>query len=282
MKFIYRKIFLIVIFLNALLFFYNFTVCPIFSQQHKILKPTEKVPTIFCMILTSVKSLKKLKPKTVYETWGKKCDNYKFISIMPAEILTQYHNSSNQYGIELDYGFNLLQPPGLINDTYGKLTDKVFLTYKYLYNKYNNYDWYLKADDDSFIFMDNLRSFLADKNPSQPVTYGYDFKLIVEKGYHSGGGGYLLSNQALLRLGYNLNRNFTYCKNTGTEDVDVARCLRKLGVFPNKSIDSYGRERFHPLSIFHHYYGEFPEWLEQYASNPIQKVNLFSHIFSNK
>ena len=42
----------------------------------------------------------------------------------------------------------------------------------------------------------------------------------------------------------------------GTEDVDIARCLRRLGVYPNKSIDDFGRERFHPLSISGHYNGK--------------------------
>ena len=45
--------------------------------------------------------------------------------------------------------------------------------------------------------------------------------------------------------------------NLGTEDVDVARCLRRLGVYPNKSIDEFGRERFHPLSLFGHYHSKF-------------------------
>jgi glycoprotein-N-acetylgalactosamine 3-beta-galactosyltransferase len=150
-----------------------------------------------------------------------------------------------------NYRYNILQPPGL-NETlnkYDKLTDKVFLTIKYLYHKYNNYDWYLKVDDDTWIFIDNLRKFLSDKNASMPVTYGYDFKLIVEKGYHSGGAGYVLSNEAFSRLGYALNNNYSFCKNTGTEDVDVAICLRKLQVYKNSSLDELERERFHPLNI---------------------------------
>ena len=67
------------------------------------------------------------------------------------------------------------------------------MTLIHLYNEYNDFDWYLKADEDTFIFIDNLRQFVADKNASLPVTYGYDFKLKVEQGYHSGGAGYLLS-----------------------------------------------------------------------------------------
>ena len=231
---------------------------------------------IFCMILTSAKNLES-KAKIIYETWAHKCDNYKFISTVSDEIRngndTRYKISEN--GTEFHYHFDILQPPGLINDTYSKLTDKVYITLKHLYNKYNDYDWYLKADDDTYIFVDNLRKFVSDKNPSSPVTYGYDFKVIVQNGYHSGGGGYLLSNEAFKRLGGMLNNDYKYCPNTGkkclafiffslyfififlgTEDVDIARCLRRLGVYPNKSIDDSGRERFHPLSISGHYNGK--------------------------
>ena len=88
---------------------------------------------------------------------------------------------------------------------------------KHLYNKYNDYDWYLKADDDTFIFVENLLAFVSDKNSSQPVTYGYDFKVIVDHGYHSGGGSYLFSQEALNRLGAQLNNNYNFCPNTGTE-----------------------------------------------------------------
>lgn len=42
--------------------------------------------------------------------------------------------------------------------------------------------------------------------------------------------------------------------NLGTEDVDMGRCFRQLGVYPNKSIDELGRERFHPLSLNAHYH----------------------------
>ena len=41
----------------------------------------------------------------------------------------------------------------------------------------------------------------------------------------------------------------------GIEDVDVAKCLRLVGVYPNKSLDEYGRERFHPFDLVVHYDG---------------------------
>jgi glycoprotein-N-acetylgalactosamine 3-beta-galactosyltransferase len=87
-----------------------------------------------------------------------------------------------------------------------------------------------------------------------------------------GGGGYILSNEAFNRLGSAISKNLTFCRLDGAEDVNVASCLRKLGVYPNKSIDDLGRERFHSLSIFDHYYGTYPDWLKSYAANPIQIV----------
>ena len=283
MKFSYKLVCLLALGLFFVNFLYNATLYNVMSSirplrttssPQPISLTVKKKARIFCMILTSAISLKTEKPGIIYETWAKKCDKYKFISKIPDELLSQNDNVSAKYGIELDYGFDVLQPPGLVKDSYDKLTDKVLLTFKYLYNKYGDYDWYLKADDDSFIFVDNLREFVADKNASMPVTYGYDFKVIVEKGYHSGGGGYLLSREALHRIGSNLNKSIDFCKNSGTEDVDVAICLRELGVYPKKSIDALGLERFHPLSLRAHYSGDYPDWMFQYASNPLQKVSI--------
>ena len=71
-----------------------------------------------------------------------------------------------------------MQPEGLTIDSYSKLTDKVYRmfmdTYKF---KKNQYSWYLKADIDTFIFVDNLKKFLKTKKSSHPVSYGYEFTL---------------------------------------------------------------------------------------------------------
>jgi len=125
----------------------------------------------------------------------------------------------------------------------------------YIHN--NEFDWYLKADDDTFVFMNNLRKFLKNKNSSVPIDFGYDLKIfgknplknIWPQTYHSGGAGYVLSKEALNRIGSKLNENFEYCENTGSEDADVGRCLRRLNVDSCKSIDKLGRERFLPINI---------------------------------
>ena len=44
---------------------------------------------------------------------------------------------------------------------------------KYIYdNHLNDFDWYLRANDDTFIIMENLKTFLADKCPDSKKMYG--------------------------------------------------------------------------------------------------------------
>jgi hypothetical protein len=80
-------------------------------------------------------------------------------------------------------------------------------------------------DDNTFVFVDNLKAFLKTKNPNDYFSYGYNF--IVNGGYHSGGPGYVIGNRAMKLIGKELDENDTQsCPSTGTEDMDVANCLR--------------------------------------------------------
>jgi glycoprotein-N-acetylgalactosamine 3-beta-galactosyltransferase len=221
----------------------------------------KKPARIFCMILTTKNQLYQ-KAIVINNTWAKDCDKYFFI----AQIS---ENGPFNVSYELNFPLPVLHPAGHEKEIYGKLTDKVYRTLQDVYLRYPDYDWYLKADDDTFVFVDNLRLFLSTQNASEPITFGYDFKVIVEKGYHSGGAGYVLSNEALKRIGSKLVNEYRNLRNSGTEDVDVAATLRTVGVYPKKSLDDLGRERFHPLDVATHLKGGFPDWMLSYASNPI-------------
>jgi len=45
----------------------------------------------------------------------------------------------------------------------------------------------------------------------------------------------------------------------------------RTGVYPDKSIDDEGRERFHPLEIDRHLNGPIYEWIYRYAANFAQQ-----------
>ena len=94
--------------------------------------------------------------------------------------------------------------------------------------------------------------------------------------YHSGGAGYVLSKETFKRFGSKLKDNVHFCPNRSgfEEDVNIAKCLRLLNVYPNSSIDKDNRERFHPFTLDKHYKGTWPKGLENMASNPLRKVTL--------
>lgn len=78
----------------------------------------------------------------------------------------------------------------------------------------------------------------------------YFTNLTQNHGYLSGGAGYVMSKEAIRRLGSALEKDIDFCENTGTEDVDVDKCFRKLDVYPKSSVDEFERERFVFFFIF--------------------------------
>ncbi len=73
-------------------------------------------------------------------------------------------------------------------------------------------------------------------------------------------------------MGHELSKNYSFCSNSGIEDVDVGHCLRKLGVKSKRSIDDYGRERFLPIHLNNFLNNISIDWLYSYAQNPVKTV----------
>lgn len=228
---------------------------------------------ICCLILTAPKYFN-TRTRAVNATWAPRCDKYLFIS--------EYSNQTNS-------SFPIA-PIRNLSTGYSHLTKKTTLAFHYAYeNLFEQFDWFVKADDDTYLIMENLRYFLQQQNSSEPITFGYNFKVnftpktfqsfffqtLVPRGYHSGGAAYVLSREALRRFYQAHHENNSTCLVDGGrgEDVEIADCLRKKNVYPGKSIDHLHRERFHPLPFSSHYLGKFPKWLQKSAENKLSNVS---------
>uniref|UniRef100_A0A0N4ZRH2 Glycoprotein-N-acetylgalactosamine 3-beta-galactosyltransferase 1 n=1 Tax=Parastrongyloides trichosuri TaxID=131310 RepID=A0A0N4ZRH2_PARTI len=212
---------------------------------------------VLCWIMTHPNNTYK-KAIHINETWGKKCTKLLFINV---------DSKSDLPSVDLN-----------VTDGRKYLWQKTKKALGYLYKtELNNYDWFLKADDDTYVIMENLRFMLLAYPPSVPVYFGCKFKKYVKQGYMSGGAGYVLSRQALKDFNEISLADPKKCKknDVGAEDVELGRCLQNAGVIAGDSRDKHGRHRMFPLSPLYHFHGNnstgkslLPKWFYQYMYYP--------------
>ncbi|XP_013078914.2 glycoprotein-N-acetylgalactosamine 3-beta-galactosyltransferase 1-like isoform X1 [Biomphalaria glabrata] len=209
-------------------------------------KPKDKVKVkVLVWVMTSPMNLQ-TKAKAVKETWGKHCDKVIFFS-------SETDQNFPTIGLNVSEGRN-------------HLTAKTMQGFRYVYDHFfNDFDWFMKADDDTYVIPENLRYFLSDQNTSKPIFFGHYFKNIVKQGYFSGGGGYVLSKEALRRFGER-GKDPKLCRQDGgAEDVEIGICMQNFGVKAGNSTDALGRTRFHCLTPEVHLLGPYPKWYFEYV-----------------
>ena len=128
----------------------------------------------------------------VLDTWGRRCTYLRFLTTQEDDQLETFVSSSKEAILVQDwiwssFNFNNHQA---YNQIWGKTKYGFQKAYEEFYDKI---DWVMKADDDSYVILENLRFLLSDYNSSDPIWFGCEFKVIVKEGYMSGGAGYVLS-----------------------------------------------------------------------------------------
>ena len=155
-----------------------------------------------------------------------------------------------------------------------QLWNKTMLAFRHLYTEYgDSYDWFMKADDDSFVVTDNLYKFLSNYNSSEPHYFGRIWKLNNQI-YCSGGAGYVVSRAALKILIEGLDGKCKDQMNGIVEDYEFGRCLNRMGVYPEDSRDENGRFRFNCFSFRYHYQtpkGQLPGWTYEMSKYPVME-----------
>ena len=225
---------------------------------------------ILCWVMTQP-YLFNNKAQYIKDTWGRYCDTLLFLS-------SKSDASIPVIAIPVNEGYDTL---------WGKTKYSLYYIYKHYYDQA---DWFIKADDDTYVVVENLRYLLNKHSLDKPIYFGRRFKQFLKQGYMSGGAGYVLSKEAL-RLFVEkalLQSDTTLCDMglDGPEDLNLAECLSVVGVKPGDSRDEHFLETFHPYTPnFLMIKGLLnkTDWLFQFCYYPLQIVSttkffLFLHI----
>lgn len=195
------------------------------------------------------------KAKHVKATWAQHCNRILFMS-------SKENKDFPTVGLETKEGRE-------------QLYWKTIKAFQYVHNHYlNEADWFMKADDDTYVALDNLRWLLSKYDPERPIYFGRKFKPYVKQGYMSGGAGYVLSKEALRRYVAALKSG--KCNHsTFVEDLALGKCMESINVEAGDSRDSVHRETFHPFVPEHHLMkGYLPKnfWIWNYNYYPTVEV----------
>ncbi|XP_059148646.1 glycoprotein-N-acetylgalactosamine 3-beta-galactosyltransferase 1-like [Physella acuta] len=219
---------------------------------------------VACWIMTSPTNLRS-KAIHVKNTWAKRCNLVLFMSSVADPEFPAV-------GLDVPEGRD-------------HLTAKTMKAFKYLYDHHMaDADWFLKADDDTYVIVENLRYLLLNEDPTQPVYFGQRFKPYVKQGFAGGGSGYVLSKEALRRYGEVGSKDSKMCvKDKGHEDVEMGQCLQNLGVRLKDTTDVMNRTRFHCFDPSFVLKARFPQWFVDYdvlfAKGGIENISDYAVSF---
>ncbi|XP_013115380.2 glycoprotein-N-acetylgalactosamine 3-beta-galactosyltransferase 1 [Stomoxys calcitrans] len=166
----------------------------------------------------------------IRRTWGQRCNKLIFISTQEDERLP-----------------TISMP---IEEGQEQVWNKTRLALKYIYDHHlNDADWFLKAEDDTYVIMENLRWMLHSYSPDIPIYFGCKIRRHVEPDYIVGGSGLVLSKSALKKFIDEAYENCLEAYDLLQIDQDriLSNCLRNIDVIAGDSRDEHGQERFIPM-----------------------------------
>ncbi|XP_055530708.1 glycoprotein-N-acetylgalactosamine 3-beta-galactosyltransferase 1-like [Wyeomyia smithii] len=223
-----------------------------FADDHQPTVSLTDSVRILCWVMTSPAN-HDTRAIHVKQTWGSRCNKLLIMSSAEDEKL----------------GTVVLK----VTEGRRSLWNKTRESFRYVYeNHLNEYDWFLKADDDTYVIVENLRYFLYSYSSEYPIYFGSKFRFpqYVSQGYFSGGAGYVLSREALKRF---IEQALDKAENCSvvleTEDLEMGKCMESINVTAGDSRDHLGRKRFLPLEPKFHL-----------TSNPVDDPDFWYNYYS--
>ena len=233
--------------------------------------------TILCYVMT-IEAYHTTRGQAVLNTWGAHCDEV---------ILFSTSTDPKYNAIYLQH----------VNTDYEHLWSRHIAVLQYLHEKYSQYDYYFKADDDTFVIVENLRYLLSTRNGlphslshtdnGLPFHMGHVLEmpkyrygevdvpkeyiaLMEEEGriwyYPSGGAGYVMNNAYVTKFVEVANKKRCLPFSKMPEDAGLAFCMSWENIHVCSGRDSTNRERFHVQTPEDVWNGR-PVWMNRYQKH---------------
>ncbi|EDV57539.1 uncharacterized protein Dere_GG24891 [Drosophila erecta] len=190
---------------------------------------------VLCFVYTKPTN-HKTQAKAVLETWGRRCNKLIFFSS---------RTDANLSG-------TVALP---VSPNYRESWLKTKMALKYLHEHHlNDADWFLEADDETYVIMENLRYMVYPYGPQLAIYFGSP--------------GTAMTRAALRRLVELALPNPSKCepKDAGPTAGKLRECLENVNVLAGNTYDSKGRRRMYLIepqarsNLFLHYDPNFWFW----------------------
>ncbi|TDH71944.1 hypothetical protein CCR75_003413 [Bremia lactucae] len=259
---------------------------PVINMLQVSEEPANQYPRVLCFAVT-YSSQHHTRVQAVAETWGQRCDKLLFFSNMSDTIIVGANTSRERH-------FDIVHFDIIADHKHLWLRTRAAL--KYLYDHFRHeFDWFYKCDDDTYVIVENLRSYLKRPEILQrvnraPMQIGHRFSMPTQvldyyiknstlraewhihwdrMIYNSGGSGYVMNRLYLDTFVKSLPE--TTClsdtaSSTMPEDAAVAFCMIWNDVYPWDTRDHHGRDRWHALNprLISRTWRNRNDWYERY------------------
>lgn len=148
----------------------------------------------------------KTKAIHIKNTWGRRCNKLIFMSN------------------EDDPDLSAVKLP--VEDGLDHFWMKFKLAYQHVFkHHFNDGDWFLKGDDDTYVVMENLRAMLYQYRPQTSLMFGHRMAGQAQENGFMQGGCYIMSKKLLTKFVKKLSPNVTACGPVDgyTEDVYMGK-----------------------------------------------------------
>ena len=205
---------------------------------------------ILCLVPTLWPDRKE-KMEIIASTWGKGCTKLMF-------VVDEEQNAPASYA-----GIDVLTIPLVRTQNNEKhvrnIWEKVHRMWFKIYSTsdlFDSFEWFIKADDDTFVATENLFGYLQYFDSSYPHYIGHSIRSrwSSENVVFNSGVCYVLARETIRRvmfyqqhlptLGTNPGRSHCIDRDGAGEDPTTGICLLGVGIRPTNTMDHNMRERF--------------------------------------